>query len=339
MMVFMKKMNAIQILSYGGPELLSHSELSVSKPGQNEVLVHNAYSGINFIDIYMRNGVYANNRAYATSLPLTLGMEASGTVIAIGPGVKNVRCNERVAFCLSPGTYSEYSVVPAWKLVKLPNFVDFQTGATLMLQGSTAHYLSHSLFPLKKKHCCLIHAGAGGVGQLLIQLAKMLDAKVITTVGNEEKANIVRNLGADVIIPYKDVDFYEAVMEETGGLGVDVVYESVGKDTIEKSFSALKSRGTCVLFGFSSGAVISINPQVMADAGSIFVTRPNLADYMANATIISKRATDLFSYLKEEKLKVNINQIFSITKAAAAQKLLESGQSSGKLLLQINNEH
>ena len=330
-------MNAIQILSYGGPELLAYSRLIKPTPGQNEVLVQNAYSGINFIDIYMRKGVYAKNRAYATALPLTLGMEASGTVIAVGPEVSHIKCGQRVAYCLSPGTYSEYSVVPEWKLVKLPSFIDFQTGAALMLQGCTAHYLSHSLFPLNEKHSCLIHAGAGGVGQLLIQLAKMFDAKVITTVGNQKKASIVRNLGADVIIPYKDVDFHEVVMKETGGLGVDVVYESVGKDTLNKSFNVLKNKGTCVLFGFSSGAVTSINPQHMADSGSIFVTRPNLADYMENPNIILKRVTDLFSYIEKGELEVNINQVFPLKDAAMAQKLLESGGSSGKLLLQTHD--
>ena len=331
----MKKNRSIQIQSYGEIENLIIGELTLSKPGTGDVIVQNRFSGINFIDIYMRKGIYAKNRAYPTTLPLTLGMEGAGTVAETGPGVKNVKPNDRVAYCLSPGSYAEYTIVPEWKLVKLPDFIDFANAAALMLQGSTAHYLTHTLFPLKKDQVCLIHAGAGGVGQLLIQLAKLRGARVITTVGSNKKVETAHELGADVVIPYKDIDFYEKVMDETRGLGVDVVYESVGKVTIEQSFQSLKTCGTCVLFGFSSGVVSSISPQDMADAGSIFLTRPNLADYMNNSNIIRKRASDLFSYIKNNKLRLNIEKILPLVSASEAQKRLESRSSSGKLLLHL----
>ena len=218
----------------------------------------------------------------------------------------------------------------------MPDFIDFETAASLMLQGSTAHYLTHTLFPLNKDRTCLIHAGAGGVGQILIQLAKLLGASVLTTVGDKKKAKIVQDLGADIIIPYNDIDFYDQVMESTKGLGVDVVYESVGKETIKQSFGSLKTRGTCVLFGFSSGAVTSIDPQDMADAGSIFLTRPNLADYMNNSHVIMKRASDLFSYIKHKKLNLKIDKIFPLAAASKAQHRLESRLSNGKLLLSLD---
>ena len=332
----MDKKRAIQISNYGGTKELSVTETELVNPVAGEVTVQNKFSGVNFIDIYMREGMYANNRAYSTSLPLTLGMEGAGIVVATGKGVQNIKTYDRVAYSLCPGTYADYTNVPAWKLVKLPDFIDFETAAALMLQGSTAHYLTHTLFPLNKDCTCLIHAGAGGVGQILIQLAKLLGATVLTTVGDAKKAKIVKDLGADVIIPYKDTSFYDQVMDSTNGLGVDVVYESVGKETIRESFASLKTMGTCVLFGFSSGAVTSINPQEMADAGSIFLTRPNLADYMNTSDIIMSRALDIFSYIKGNKLKLKIDKILPLVAASEAQNLLGSRSSYGKLLLRLD---
>lgn len=332
----MDKMGSIQISNYGGIEELTSVETHLVKPGAGDVTVQNKFSGVNFIDIYMRKGMYANNRAYATTLPLTLGMEGAGSIVAIGNGVKHFKIGDRVAYSLSAGSYADYINVPAWKLVKLPDFITFETAAALMLQGSTAHYLTHTLFPLNRDRTCLVHAGAGGVGQILIQLAKILGASVITTVGDIKKAKIVRDLGADVIIPYNDIDFCDRVMESTNGLGVDVVYESVGIKTIKNSFSSLKTRGTCVLFGFSSGAVTSIDPQEMADAGSIFLTRPNLADYMNNSDVIISRARDLFSYIDKKKLSINIDKIFPLVAASDAQTRLETRSSYGKLLLSLD---
>ncbi|HIM25049.1 MAG TPA: quinone oxidoreductase [Rhodospirillales bacterium] len=329
-------MRAIQVLDYGEAETLTTTEIPRPVPGDGEAQVQVAYAGVNFIDVYMRRGMYANNRAYATSLPLTLGMEGAGIVTATGPGVNDIATGDRVAYCLNPGSYAEFAVVPTWKLVKLPRDVSLAIGAAIMLQGCTAHYLSHTLFPLASGHTCLVHAGAGGVGQLLIQLAKMRGARVLTTVGNDEKADIARRRGADEVILYRDTDFRQAVMAVTGGEGVDVVYESVGRETFDDSILSLKHRGTCVLFGASSGAVTSMNPQILADAGSVFLTRPNLADYMASREEIADRAGTLFDALTRANLDVAIDGKFPLANAAEAQLILEERKTTGKLVLEVD---
>jgi NADPH2:quinone reductase len=331
-----EKMRAIQVLDYGEAETLTTTEIPRPVPGDGEAQVQVAYAGVNFIDVYMRRGMYANNRAYATSLPLTLGMEGAGIVTATGPGVNDIATGDRVAYCLNPGSYAEFAVVPTWKLVKLPRDVSLAIGAAIMLQGCTAHYLSHTLFPLASGHTCLVHAGAGGVGQLLIQLAKMRGARVLTTVGNDEKADIARRRGADEVILYRDTDFRQAVMAVTGGEGVDVVYESVGRETFDDSILSLKHRGTCVLFGASSGAVTSMNPQILADAGSVFLTRPNLADYMASREEIADRAGTLFDALTRANLDVAIDGKFPLANAAEAQLILEERKTTGKLVLEVD---
>ena len=329
-------MRAIQVLDYGEAETLTTTEIPRPVPGDGEAQVQVAYAGVNFIDVYMRRGMYANNRAYATSLPLTLGMEGAGIVTATGPGVNDIATGDREAYCLNPGSYAEFAVVPTWKLVKLPRDVSLAIGAAIMLQGCTAHYLSHTLFPLASGHTCLVHAGAGGVGQLLIQLAKMRGARVLTTVGNDEKADIARRRGADEVILYRDTDFRQAVMAVTGGEGVDVVYESVGRETFDDSILSLKHRGTCVLFGASSGAVTSMNPQILADAGSVFLTRPNLADYMASREEIADRAGTLFDALTRANLDVAIDGKFPLANAAEAQLILEERKTTGKLVLEVD---
>jgi len=329
-------MRAIQVLDYGEAETLTTTEIPRPVPGDGEAQVQVAYAGVNFIDVYMRRGMYANNRAYATSLPLTLGMEGAGIVTATGPGVNDIATGDRVAYCLNLGSYAEFAVVPTWKLVKLPRDVSLAIGAAIMLQGCTAHYLSHTLFPLASGHTCLVHAGAGGVGQLLIQLAKMRGARVLTTVGNDEKADIARRRGADEVILYRDTDFRQAVMAVTGGEGVDVVYESVGRETFDDSILSLKHRGTCVLFGASSGAVTSMNPQILADAGSVFLTRPNLADYMASREEIADRAGTLFDALTRANLDVAIDGKFPLANAAEAQLILEERKTTGKLVLEVD---
>ena len=329
-------MRAIQVLDYGEAETLTTTEIPRPVPGDGEAQVQVAYAGVNFIDVYMRRGMYANNRAYATSLPLTLGMEGAGIVTTTGPGVNDIATGDRVAYCLNPGSYAEFAVVPTWKLVKLPRDVSLAIGAAIMLQGCTAHYLSHTLFPLASGHTCLVHAGAGGVGQLLIQLAKMRGARVLTTVGNDEKADIARRRGADEVILYRDTDFRQAVMAVTGGEGVDVVYESVGRETFDDSILSLKHRGTCVLFGASSGAVTSMNPQILADAGSVFLTRPNLADYMASREEIADRAGTLFDALTRANLDVAIDGKFPLANAAEAQLILEERKTTGKLVLEVD---
>ena len=329
-------MQAIQVLEYGDAEALTTTEIPPPEPGDGEVQVQIAYAGVNFIDVYMRRGMYAKNRAYATSLPLTLGMEGAGIVTTVGPGVEGVVTGDRVAYCVSPGSYAEFAVVPAWKLVKLPRDISMAIGAAIMLQGCTAHYLSHTLFPLASSHTCLVHAGAGGVGQLLIQLAKIRDAHVLATVGSDAKADIASQCGADEVILYRDTDFRQAVMDVTGGEGVDVVYESVGRETFDDSIRCLKHRGTCVLFGASSGAVTSLNPQILADAGSVFLTRPNLADYMASDEEIGDRAGTLFDALTRDSLEVTIDVKFPLANAADAQRTLVGRKTAGKLVLEVD---
>ena len=328
-------MRGIQVLEYGDQDKLTISEISLPEPERGEVRVKLIYIGVNFIDIYMRNGLYANNRAYGTTLPLTLGMDGAGLVDATGEGVEEFSMGDRVAYCLSAGSYAEYAIVPAWKLFHVPKEIELHLAAALALQGCTGHYLTHSLFQLKSGQTCLIHAGAGGVGQILIQLAKAKGARVLTTVGSAEKAKTAQALGADEVILYKKIDFKEAVQDLTGGEGVHVVYESVGKDTFERSLLCLQRRGTCVLFGFSSGAVTSINPQSLAEAGSVFLTRPNLADYMISKEEIADRVNNLFGMVSSDKLQIEISNIYNLEDAAMAHADMEGRVTKGKLLLKI----
>lgn len=329
-------MRAINIHQFGGPEVCEIQETAIPTPAEGEALVRVAYAGVNFIDIYMRNGTYARSHTYKTPLPMVIGMEASGTIEAVGSGVADLKVGQRVAFCLSRGSYAEYVAVPAWKLVPLPDDISFELGAAVMLQGCTAHYLSHSAFPLQHGQSCLVHAGAGGVGQLLIQLAKNLGATVFTTVSTREKADIARSRGADHCILYRDTDFREEIMKLTFGKGVDVVYDSVGKTTITDSIRCIRRRGLCVLFGASSGVVDAIEPLALAEAGSVFFTRPHLADYMATAEEIRGRARDLFRMVKEKRLSMAIDTVFPLADVAAAHRYIEDGKTRGKLLLQVN---
>ena len=298
-----------------------------------EALLRLEFAGVNFIDVYMRKGHYQRSATYGSGLPFTLGMEGAGTVEAIGTDVTHVAVGDRVAYCLTRGSYARYATVPAWRLVKLPDNVDDQIGTALMLQGLTAHYLSHSAFPLDASHSCLVHAGAGGVGRLLIQLARRRGARVIATVGSAAKAEIVRKLGADLAIEYRDTDFEQAVNEATDGKGVDVVYDSVGKDTIERSLRCLRRRGTCVNYGGSSGLVASISPLAMAEAGSVFFTRPHLAHYLTDRNELTMRADDLFAAHAAAELDVNIDRVLPLAEAGDAHAALESRATIGKILL------
>ena len=322
------------VRAFGGPEALEMLDWPLPEPGPGEARVKLAMAGVNFMDVYMRSGQYAKSHTYTTPLPLLLGMEGAGVVDKLGPGVEDVRAGERVAWCISRGAYAEYAVVPAWKLVPIPEDVDFALAAALQLQGSTAHYLSHSLFPLRPGHTCLVHAGAGGVGQLLVQLAKARGARVLATVGNAQKAAIVKSLGADEAILYREVDFREAVRALTRGEGVDVVYDSVGRDTIHHSIRSLKRRGTCVMFGASSGQVEGIAPLELAEAGSVFFTRPHLADYL-QADEVRGRARELFSLVRDGKLRVAIDRIFGLGELAEAHRMLQGRGTTGKLLVRV----
>ena len=328
-------MRAIQINEFGGPDKLLEKDIPIPTPEENEVIVKLEYSGINYMDVYMRNGSYAKSHTYQTPLPMTVGMEGAGTIHAFGKNVEGFKLGERVAYCLSRGSYAEFAAVPAWKLVKIPETVNSSNAAATMLQGLTAHYLTNSAYPLTTNDSCLIHAGAGGVGQLAIQLAKLKGATVITTVGSEEKAKIAKKVGADHIILYREVDFQKEVMRITENKGVNVIYDSVGKDTIDRSIKCLQKKGLCVMFGASSGQVAGISPLALAEAGSIFFTRPHLADYIPNAKVINQRMSDIFSLISDGKLRVSIHDTYPLSEIQKVHELLESRATLGKFLLNV----
>lgn len=329
-------MKAISIGAFGDADACRIEDVETPKPKPGEALIKVAYAGVNFIDIYMRNGTYARSHTYQTPLPMVIGMEASGTIEAMGEGVSDLAIGQRVAFCLSRGAYAEFVAVPAWKLAPVPDGVAMESGAAIMLQGCTAHYLSRSAFPLQPGQSCLVHAGAGGVGQLLIQLAKRAGATVFATVSTKEKADIATSVGADHCILYRNMDFRDEVMRLTEGRGVDVVYDSIGKDTITRSIRCVRRRGLCVLFGASSGVVNAVEPLALAEAGSVFFTRPHLADYMAGADEIRHRTSELFRLLEQGRLRSTIDATFELAEASEAHRYLEAGKTRGKLLLRVS---
>jgi len=318
---------AVRVHQFGGPEVLSYEEVPIPEPGPGEARVKIEAVGVNFIDIYHRTGQYRG------SLPITLGVEAAGVVDTVGPEVSEVRPGDRVAYAMQQGSYAEYAVVPAWKLVPLPEGLDSRQAAAVMLQGMTAHYLSHSTYPLGPGDTALIHAAAGGVGLLLVQMAKRRGARVIGTVSTEEKAHLARQVGADEVILYTQADFEAETRRLTEGKGVNVVYDSVGKATFDQSLNCLKPRGMMVLFGQSSGAVPPLDPQMLNIKGSLFLTRPLLAHYIADRAELLWRANDLFKWMAAGELSVRIDRTFPLAEAAAAQRALASRQTMGKLLL------
>jgi NADPH2:quinone reductase len=328
-------MKAIQIARFGGPDVLQLVDVVRPEPCAGEALVQVEYAGVNFIDVYMRSGQYARSHTYRTPLPMTLGMEGGGVVAALGDGVDDFRVGDRVAYCIVRGSYAQYAAVPAARLVRIPNSVPTPVATALMLQGLTAHYLSHSAYPLAPGKSCLVHAGAGGVGQLLIQLAKRRGATVIATVGSHDKAAIARERGADHVILYREVDFRDEVRRITDGGGVDVVYDAVGKETIALSIRSLARRGFCVNYGGASGLVTSIEPLELAEAGSVYFTRPHLADYISSASELRERADALFRAYSERQLAVAIDRELPLEQATDAHRWLEARRTKGKLLLGI----
>jgi NADPH2:quinone reductase len=312
----------------GGPEALRYDEVPVPVPQAGEALVEIAAAGVNFIDVQHRTGRYK-----PPALPFTLGSEAAGTVTAVGTGVTEVAVGDRVAYAMVLGAYANYAVVPARRLVKVPAAVELQTAAAVMLQGLTAHYLTHSTYPLKAGHTVLVHAAAGGAGQLITQVARRLGATVYGTVGSEAKAAVARAAGATATIDYRAQDFEAEIKKLTSGRGVDVVYDSVGKDTFDKSLNCLKPRGMLALFGFSSGPVAPFDPAVLGYKGSLFLTRPGLNQYIATRDELVARASDLFSWLAAGELKVTVDRVWLLAEAAEAHLALEARRTAGKLLL------
>lgn len=320
-------MKAIQIKQTGGPEMMELVDLPVPQAKSNEVVVKIAAAGINFIDVYNREG------RYKAALPLVLGQEAAGVVSAIGSDVRGVAVGDRVAYTMTLGSYAEYAAVAVDRLVKIPAGVGEREAAAAMLQGMTAHYLSHDTYPLKKGETALIHAAAGGVGLLLVQMARNLGARVIATVSTDEKAALARAAGADEIILYTQADFEAETKRLTSGKGVDVVYDSVGKTTFEKGLNVLRPRGMMALYGGSSGAVAPIDPLVLTQKGSIFLTRPSLGHYIITPEELQQRAGAVFAMIGEGKLKLRIEHVYPLAEAQRAHRDLEARKTTGKLLL------
>lgn len=320
-------MKAVRVHHYGGPEVLKNDEIPVPEPNRGEARVRIEAIGLNFIDIYQRTGLYP------LQLPFTLGMEGAGIVDAVGNGVTEVKAGDRVAYAMISGSYAEYAIVPAWRLAPLPSSISASAAATLMLQGMTSHYLTHSTYALKRGDLVLIHAAAGGVGLLLIQIAKLLGAQVIGTVSAEAKARIAKEAGADHVILYTQTDFLAEVKRLTDGRGVHVVYDSVGQTTFDKSLDCLRPRGTLVLFGQSSGPVPPFDPGKLAAKGSLFLTRPTLAHYNMDRAEILQRARDLFDWTASGRLQLRMEKTFPLADAAEAHRQLEGRKTSGKVLL------
>lgn len=322
-------MRAVRLHSPGGAEALRVERVPVPQPGEGEVLVKAAAAGVNFIDIYKRTGLYR------VPLPATLGEEGAGTVVAVGTGVTEVLEGARVAWTSVLGSYAEYVTVPLARLAPVPDGVDTATAAAVMLQGMTAHYLASDTFPLREGHRCLVHAAAGGVGLLLVQVARRRGAYVIGTAGSEEKAALAREAGAHDVVIYTRSDFVAEVRRITGGRGVHVVYDSVGQDTFLPGLELLVPRGMMVLFGQSSGPVAPLDPQVLNQKGSLFLTRPTLGHYTASRGELLARVQDLFEWIAAGQLSVRIGAEFELAEAAAAQTALEGRQTTGKVLLRV----
>jgi len=320
-------MKAIQVAVVGGPEVLTLVDLPVPDPKPNEALVQIKAAGVNFIDVYFREG------RYPAPLPFINGQEAAGVLVAVGVDVTRFRLGDRVAYTGVLGSYADYAAVPADRLVRIPDELDFDQAAAAMLQGMTAHYLSHSAYPIKSGQMALIHAAAGGVGLLLVQMAKQLGARVIATAGSEAKAQLARDAGADEVIIYTEQDFETETRAMTEGQGVHVVYDGVGKDTFARDLKVLRPRGYLVLFGGASGAVPPFDLLELTKHGSLFVTRPSLQHYVATREELEQRSNDVFGMISAGKLKLRIHKKYPLEDVRQAHHDLEGRKTTGKLLL------
>jgi NADPH:quinone reductase len=320
-------MKAVRVHTLGGPDVLTYEDVDVPRPGPGEAQVKIAASGLNYLDVQYRIG-----RVKAPT-PFVIGSEASGTVTEIGPGVTDLKIGDRVAWAMTLGSYADYAVVQAWKLVVLPSGLDMNVAAGVMLQGLTAHYLTHSTFAIKPGDTALVHAAAGGVGSAIVQVARIVGARVIATAGTDAKAELAREAGANDVIVYTKQDFEAEVKRLTGGRGVDVVYDSVGKDTFDGSLNCLRPRGMLALFGFSSGLVPPFDPAVLGTKGSLFLTRPGLNQYIATREELMSRMRDIFEWLATGQLKIRIGQVFPMADARRAHEELEARRTTGKVLL------
>ena len=322
-------MRAIRVHQHGGPEAMALVEVPTPAPGPGQALVRLHTAGVNFIDVYFRTGVYK------AEMPAALGNEGAGIVEAVGDGVTDVKVGDRVAYAMARGSYADYAVVPASGLVHIPADTSFDQAAAVMLQGMTAHYLTRSTFPLREGQTCVVHAAAGGVGLLLVQLAKAAGARVIGTVSTADKERLAREHGADEIIRYTEQDFETEVKRLTGGKGVDVVYDSVGKTTFDAGLNVLRPRGMMVLFGASSGPVPPLDPIILNPKGSLFLTRPSLGHYILDRDELLWRAGDILKWVGEGSLKVRVDRKFPLAEVGDAHRALEGRGTTGKLLIAI----
>lgn len=328
-------MKSIQIHRYGGPEVLQRVDAPVPAPLPGMVLVRVHHAGINFMDIHTRQGKYAQSRSYPVRLPCTLGMEGAGVVEALGEGVTTHQTGDRVAWCIVWGSYAEYAVVPAWQAVPVPDGVGLDLAAVSVFQGYTAHYLAHDVGGLAPGRSCLVHAASGGIGQILIQMAKRAGARVFATTSSADKAEIALRRGADAVFLYDNGGFADAVRVATGGQGVDVVYDSLGKATLRDSFRAARTRGLIVNYGNVSGSVTDLDPLELGEAGSLLLTRPRLADHLRDADEIRRRADDLFAALGDGSVKISIAGRYTLDNVEAAHAAYEERRMVGKPVLDI----
>jgi NADPH2:quinone reductase len=321
-------MKAIRVHSTGGPEVLTWEDVPDPRPGEGQALVRVEASGLNYIDVYFRTGLYKS-----PSMPFIPGQEAAGTVEAVGPGVTEIAVGDRVAFTAVPGTYAELALAPAARLVRIPDGISTRQAAAAMLQGITAHYLAVSTWPLNPGDVCLVHAAAGGAGQLLCQIAKLRGARVFGTVSTEEKARIAREAGADEVILYSQVDFSAEAKRLNGGKGVDVIYDGVGKTTFDKGLDTLRPRGMMVLYGQASGPVPPFDPAILNQKGSLYLTRPSMGHYIATREELAWRAGEVLGWIAEGKLRLSIDRELPLERAADAHRALEGRETTGKVLL------
>lgn len=329
-------MRSIRVPRFGGAEVLEIADMPTPRAAAGEVLVRINYAGVNYSDVYRRMGRTREGHAPDLLPPYIPGSEGAGEVAAVGQGVTELKEGDRVVYGqMNIGSYAEFATIPAWRAMKIPAELSLETAAAAYVQGSTAYYLSHWVTKISPGDTCLVQAGAGGVGQKLLQFLKSLGATVLTTVGSEEKAELVRRLGADQAILYKNVDFREAVMEATEGRGVDVVFDGVGRDTIAKSIRSLRRKGLCVMFGVASGPVDTVGTLELAEAGSVFFTRPQLRHYLGTPEELRRCATALFEAITAQRLHVSIHKVFPLDEAPESHRTLEARKTLGKILLNV----
>ena len=328
-------MHAIRIEQYGGPEVLRRVDIDVPSPERGEVLVRVACAGVNFMDIHTRQGKYRSSQTYPVRAPCTLGMEGAGEVVGTAPDNTAFKAGDRVAWCISWGAYAEYAVVPAHRLAHIPQAIPYELAAAAIFQGSTAHYLIEDVAQLRPGNTCLVHAASGAIGQMLVQLAKRRGATVFATASTDSKAAIARGRGADHVMLYENGAFADQVRAATAGRGVDVVFDAVGRATLRDSFRATRTRGLVVNYGSVSGSLNDLDPYELGEAGSLFLTRPRLADYLADGATVQRRADEVFAALTDGSLRLEISGRYTLDEVEIAHAALEERRQVGKSILII----